>query len=65
MELAMKKTLYILFTAVLLAGCHQPELVLPTADRQGITSLTAYFTSGKYVDQEMGRLEVNDPNLDY
>ena len=64
MELAMKKTLYILFTAVLLAGCHQPELVLPTADRQGITSLTAYFTSGKYVDQEMGRLEVNDPNLD-
>ena len=64
MELAMKKTLCILFAAAILAACHKPEYVAPTADRQGITSLTAYFTSGKYVDQEMGRLEVNDPNLD-
>ncbi|MBO4635185.1 MAG: DUF5018 domain-containing protein [Bacteroidales bacterium] len=60
----MKKTLYILIAAALLAACHQPEIVAPTADRQGITSLTAYFTSGKFVDQEIGRLEVNDPNLD-
>ena len=64
MELAMKKTLFILLALVFAAACHEPEYVMPTADRQGITSLTAYFTSGKYVDQEMGRLEVNDPNLD-
>ena len=60
----MKKTLFILLALVFAAACHEPEYVMPTADRQGITSLTAYFTSGKYVDQEMGRLEVNDPNLD-
>ena len=60
----MKKTLFILVAAMLVAACHKPEYVEPTADRQGITSLTAYFTSGKFVDQEMGRLEVDDPNLD-
>ena len=60
----MKKTLLILLAAAFAAACHEPEFVEPTADRQGITSLTAYFTSGKYVDQEMGRLEVNDPDLE-
>ena len=64
----MKKTIYILsaLSALLFAAsaCQQPEYVAPTADRQGITSLTAYFTSGPYADQEMGRLEVTDPNQD-
>jgi hypothetical protein len=64
MELGMKKIIVILAAAALLAACHEPEYVAPTADRQGITSLTAYFTSGKFVDQEMGRLEVTDPNLE-
>lgn len=37
----------------------------PTAERQGITSLTAYFTSGKYVDQQLAKLDVTDENMDY
>ena len=61
----MKNRIAILLLAVILPlSCHQVERVAPTADRQGITSLTAYFTSGKYVDQEMGRLEVTDPNTE-
>ena len=65
MELVMKNRIAILLLAVILPlSCHQVERVAPTADRQGITSLTAYFTSGKYVDQEMGRLEVTDPNTE-
>ena len=40
------------------ASCQKPQFVEPTAERQGITSLTAFFTSGKYVDKEMGRLVV-------
>ncbi|MCR5244691.1 MAG: DUF5018 domain-containing protein [Bacteroidales bacterium] len=61
----MKKILCILIPAMLLAAaCQKPEYVAPTADRQGITSLTAYFTSGPYADQEMGRLEVSDPDID-
>ena len=64
MELIMKKTLCILIPVLLLAAaCQKPEYVAPTADRQGITSLTAYFTSGPYTDQEMGRLEVSDPDI--
>lgn len=70
MELVMKKTLYILFAAALLAACHEPEYVMPTEDpanpggKQGITSLTAYFTSGPFTDQELGRLEVTDPETE-
>jgi len=54
----------LVLAALLPLSCHKVEHVAPTADRQGITSLTAYFTSGKYVDQEMGRLEVTDPNTE-
>ncbi len=60
----MRKIFFLLFAAALLAACHQPEYVAPTADRQGITSLTAYFTFGPYEGQEMGRLEIDDPNVD-
>lgn len=61
----MKRLLYTLISAaLLLTGCHKPEYVLPTAERQGITSLAAYFTFGPYVDQEMGRLEISDPEMD-
>lgn len=41
-------------------SCHTPEYVSPTADRQGITSLTAWFTFGPYRDQEMGKLTIDD-----
>ena len=67
MELEVMKNRYIILilSALLpLQACHEVEHVAPTADRQGITSLTAYFTSGKFVDQEMGRLEVTDPNTE-
>ena len=63
----MKKIYYLLIVTVLalLSSCHQPEFVEPTIERQGITSLTAYFTQGKYVEKEMGKLELTgDENLD-
>lgn len=48
----------------LASACHQPEYVQPTADRQGITSLAAYFAFGPYEGQELGRLEIADPDVD-
>lgn len=56
----MKKIYYLLTAGVLAlaASCQKPEFVEPTANRQGITSLTAFFTSGKYVEKEMGKLVV-------
>ena len=60
----MKKKIYHIFMALALlatvSSCEDPEYVAPTADRQGITSLTAFFTSGPFVDQEMARLELGD-----
>lgn len=67
MEIKVKemKKLYPLFALLLLAaGCHKPEYVEPTAERQGITSLTAYYTFGPFIDQEMGKLTITDPNLE-
>ncbi|MBR4827194.1 MAG: DUF5018 domain-containing protein [Bacteroidales bacterium] len=60
----MKKSLCILLFASLLAAACQPEYVEPTADRQGITSLVAYFAFGPFEGQELGRLEINDPDVD-
>lgn len=65
MEVIMKRILYtLIFAALLITSCHKPEYVLPTAERQGISSLVAYFTFGPFVDQEMGRLEISDPDMD-
>ena len=60
----MKKTLTILLAASLSLAACQPEYVLPTAQRQGITSLVAYFSFGAFEGQELGRLEINDPDAD-
>ena len=61
----MRKLFCILLLASLtVASCHKPEFVEPTADRQGITSLAAYFAFGPYEGQEMGRLEIADPDAD-
>ena len=62
----MKKSLILLLIATLswAWACHKPEHVAPTADRQGITSLAAYFAFGPYEGQEMGRLEIADPDVD-
>lgn len=62
----MKKIYHILIVSALalISSCQKPEFVEPTAERQGITSLTAYFTSGKFTEMEMGRLAVTDPDMD-
>ena len=62
----MKKIYYLLIVSALalISSCQKPEYVEPTVERQGITSLTAYFTSGKYVDQAMVKLEITDPDQD-
>lgn len=62
----MKNTRILFLTALLVwaTGCHQPEYVPPTADRQGITSLVAYFAFGTYEGQELGRLEISDPEAE-
>jgi len=66
MELSMKKIFaFIVLAAVLVTSCHEPEYVAPTASRSGITSLTAFFATGPYVDMEWGRLEITDPDETY
>ena len=52
----------IVMLAVVMTACHDPEYVLPTADRQGITSITALFTQGKYAEVEAAKLTVTDPD---
>ena len=63
----MKRIYYLIFVAVLAlaASCQEPQFIEPTVERQGITSLTAYFTTGKYVDQQLAKLDVADENMDY
>ena len=60
----MKKISILLALVVALQACHQPEYVQPTAARQGITSLAAYFSFGPFEGQEVGRLEISDPETD-
>lgn len=61
----MKKILLLTITILaVFSSCQKPEYVEPTVERQGITSLTAYFTSGTYVDQALARLDVTDPDAD-
>lgn len=63
----MKKIYYLLIVSALaLASCQKPEYVEPTVERQGITSLTAFFTSTstQYEDKELAKLVVTDPDAD-
>ena len=60
----MKKVYFILLLALAAVSCHQPEYVAPTANRQGLTSLSAIITDGIYAEQELGRLIVTDPEAD-
>ena len=62
----MKKNIQYLLLGVLalMSSCQDPEYVLPTAERQGITSLTALFTSGPYVDKEAVVYTIPDASVD-
>lgn len=64
----MKKLFYLsIFAAFALASCHKPEYIPSTAERQGITSLTAYFTSESEdfkEDDLFATLNVTDPEAD-
>lgn len=62
----MKKYLYIL-SVVLLAvvSCHKPEYIAPTAERQGLTSLTAILVEGPYAGQELAKLTITNPDATY
>ena len=60
----MKKLYYLLMVSIFaVASCQEPQYIEPTADRQGITSLTARFTSTseKYENQVLAKLNVADP----
>lgn len=60
-EIIMKRTYSLLAAALMLVtACHEPEYVESNADRQGLTSLTAVFTFGPYVDQDMAKLTITD-----
>ena len=61
----MKKLItFSVLLGLLAAASCTPEYVKPTADRQGITSLVAYFAFGPYDGQEFGRLEIDDPDVE-
>ena len=48
--------------ALIFAAC-EPQYVLPTTEREGFTSISAYFTSGEYNNLELARLEVTGDML--
>lgn len=57
------KKIYLLVIACALAmfaGCQKPQFIEPTADRQGLTSLSAIFTFGPFQDQEIVKLTITD-----
>ena len=63
----MKKLYYLMMVCILaVASCQKPQYIEPTADRQGITSLTARFTStsDKYEGAVLAKLNVEDPEAD-
>ena len=58
------KYLILMIVPLLMAACHQPEYVAPTANRQGLTSIAAIIPSGMYAEQELGRLMVTEPEAE-
>lgn len=45
-------------------SCQKPEYILPDADRQGFTSISAFFTSGQYEGSVLAKLDVTQEMLD-
>ena len=64
MYIIMKKFhLYItagIIATFMLTGCESPDYVNPTANRSGITSLTAYFTSGPNTGKEAIKYDISN-----
>jgi len=60
----MKKLLYILPALFALVSCHEPQYIPQTADRQGLTSLTAIISSGKYAGHELSKIEVDEKSFE-
>ena len=62
-DIKMKRILSYICLAVIasamFAAC-EPQYVLPTTEREGFTSISAYFTSGEYNNLELAKLEVTD-----
>lgn len=63
----MKKTtrnisLFLLaaFAMLVTNACHQPQFIESNADRQGLTSLSAIFTSGKYENQVLAKYVIGE-----
>lgn len=57
----MKKILFAIILPVLLvASCQKPQYVRANANRQGITSISAIFTSGKYKDMELTKYAISE-----
>ena len=46
--------------AASLVACQKPHYVLPTTEREGFTSISAFFTSGEYNNLELAKLYVTD-----
>lgn len=59
-----KHILYLLLVGLMFSACQDPEYVLPTATRQGITSLTAIFTKGEYNEKIAVEYKVPDATAD-
>lgn len=57
-------TIAALASALLFSSCQEPHYVLPTADRDGFTSLTAYITSGDYNGMELAKLVVTEEMIE-
>ena len=43
-----------------LSACHEPEYISSTADRQGLTSLTAIISEGIYANKELTKLTIDE-----
>lgn len=49
-----------LASVLLFSSCQKPHYVLPTAERDGFTSLSVYITSGEYNGKELAKFTVTD-----
>lgn len=62
MEIVMKKIiLYILaILGLTVTSCHKPEFIESDANRQGVSSLTAIITTGKYENMELVKFPLSE-----